>query len=201
VSTPIELIVGLGNPGPRYDDTRHDAGFWFVERVAARVGVALRSNARFRGAIVEAEIGGRRVRLLQPETFMNLSGDSVAAVAAFYRYAPGSVLVAHDEIDLPPGTVRLKRGGGHGGHNGLRDVIPKLGDPGFVRLRIGVGHPGSADRVTGYVLGRPGADEHRLIDSAIDDALEQLEEIVGGSLERAMTALHSRAPPDGDAAA
>jgi len=193
--TPIELIVGLGNPGSRYQDTRHNAGFWFVDRIAARAGATLRTNPKFRGAVGEGTIAGRRVRLLEPDTFMNLSGDAVAAVAKFYRLAPASILIAHDEIDLPPGVARLKQGGGHGGHNGLRDVIPKLGDKGFVRLRIGVGHPGSADRVIGYVLARPGAGERRQIESAVDAAVDEVERIVDGDLERAMTALHTQTRP------
>ena len=123
MSTPVELLVGLGNPGSRYDATRHNAGFWFVDRVAASLGVRLRASGRFRGELGEGEAGGQRLRLLKPDTFMNRSGDAVASIAGFYRYRPESILVVHDEIDLPPGTVRLKRGGGHGGHNGLRDVL------------------------------------------------------------------------------
>ncbi len=195
MSTPIELIVGLGNPGSRYQDTRHNAGFWLVDRIAARAGASLRASPRFRGAVGEATIAGHRVRLLEPDTFMNASGDSVAAVARFYRVPPAAILVAHDEIDLPPGVARIKQGGGHGGHNGLRDVIPKLGDKSFVRLRIGVGHPGSAERVVGYVLARPSADERRLIEDAVDAALDEVERIVEGDLERAMTSLHTRTKP------
>lgn len=185
--------MGLGNPGSRYARTRHNAGFWFADAVAARWGGSFRGQSGFFGETAECRVDDHRLRLLKPDTYMNESGRSVAAVARYYRIAPGEILVAYDEIDLPPGTVRLKRGGGHGGHNGLRDIIPQLGDPGFARLRIGVGHPGHKDLVVGYVLRPAPAAEQALIDEALERALDELPAVVAGRLEAAMNVLHRRA--------
>ncbi|MGH8269665.1 MAG: aminoacyl-tRNA hydrolase, partial [Steroidobacteraceae bacterium] len=159
---PLTLIVGLGNPGPTYARTRHNAGFELVDELARRAGASLRHEGRHQGELGRASLAGAEVWLLKPMTFMNLSGQSVRSVAGFYRIAPQSILVAHDELDFPPGVVRLKEGGGAGGHNGLRDIMAQLGDE-FWRLRIGIGHPGDRGAVLDYVLGRPPAAEAGLI--------------------------------------
>ncbi len=190
MASGIRLIAGLGNPGPRYQDTRHNAGFWFVDRVAAAHGASWRAEKRFFGEVAQLTLPGSPVRLLKPATYMNESGRAVGALARFFGVEPEQVLVAHDEIDLPPGIVRLKRGGGHGGHNGLRDVIPQLGSPDFARLRIGVGHPGHKDQVVGYVLSRPGTEERRLIEDAVARAAERFDDMIALGLERVMTDLH-----------
>ncbi|MBT6273030.1 MAG: aminoacyl-tRNA hydrolase [Chromatiales bacterium] len=202
MATPLALLVGLGNPGSKYDATRHNAGFWFLDRVAARSGGAFRPEAKFAGDVAQATIGGKQVRLLKPTTFMNRSGQSVAALARFYRVTPSEILVVHDEIDLEPGVARLKEGGGPGGHNGLKDIIAHLGDKNFHRLRLGVGHPGQRDDVINYVLHRPGAEEQRAIDDSIDASLAQLESIVAGKFAVAMNELHRKAPaPEANKAA
>ena len=187
-----QLLIGLGNPGARYETTRHNAGVWLLERVARRYASGFRSSPRCFGSIADADIAGTRVRLFRPDTFMNHSGRAVAAVAGFYKVPIERILIAHDEIDLPPGTVRLKRGGGHGGHNGLRDVVPQLASAGFSRIRIGVGHPGSKDRVVGYVLDRPPRAERSEIDDAIERVVDEIARIAGGDLEGAMNTLHRR---------
>lgn len=187
-----QLLIGLGNPGARYETTRHNAGVWLLERVARRYASDFRSSPRCFGSIADADIAGTRVRLFRPDTFMNHSGRAVAAVAGFYKVPIERILIAHDEIDLPPGTVRLKRGGGHGGHNGLRDVVPQLAGAGFSRIRIGVGHPGSKDRVVGYVLDRPPRAERSEIDDAIERVVDDIARIAGGDLEGAMNTLHRR---------
>lgn len=186
------LLVGLGNPGARYAQTRHNAGFWFAEAAARRLNLQFRSEKRYQGQVAEGEWRGGKLRLLQPDTYMNHSGRSVAALAGFFKVPAERILVAHDEIDLPPGSVRLKTGGGHGGHNGLRDIIAHLGSPAFTRLRLGVGHPGSADDVVGYVLDRPGKAEQADIEAAIDTACGVLPDILDGDLPRAMQTLHTR---------
>ena len=199
---PFGLVAGLGNPGPRYAGTRHNAGFEFVERVAERHGATFRSSARFFGETAELRFDGRVVRLLKPHTFMNHSGRAVAAVSRYFRCPAEGILVVHDEIDLPPGIVRLKRGGGTGGHRGLEDIVPCLGSRAFSRVRIGVGHPGSAAAVIAYVLNRAPAVEQSLIDEAIESALAHFESMLGGNLEPAMNVLHTRSTvreaPDGD---
>jgi len=192
LSAPYQLLIGLGNPGPRYEATRHNAGVWLLDRVARRHASGFRSLARCFGSVADADIEGVRVRLFRPDTFMNHSGRAVAAVAGFYKVPVERILIAHDEIDLPPGAVRLKRGGGHGGHNGLRDVVPQLGGAGFSRIRIGVGHPGHRDRVIGHVLDPPPAAERGEIDDAIDRVVGDIARIAGGDLEGAMNALHRR---------
>jgi PTH1 family peptidyl-tRNA hydrolase len=192
---PIELIVGLGNPGEKYDATRHNAGFWFLDRLSAREGGQFRPNARLNGYLAEVTTGGRRVRLLKPTTFMNRSGQSVGAAASYYRVAPEQILVVHDEIDLPAGALRLKAGGGHGGHNGLRDIVSHLNSKAFLRLRLGVGHPGSREDVIGHVLKRASREEQSLIDTAIDRALDETVLLFGGDVDSAMNVLNRRDAP------
>lgn len=188
---PIKIIVGLGNPGPRYEQTRHNAGFWFVDELARRHGGQFKEERRFLGEVARVTIDGRDVRMLKPGTFMNRSGNSVRSLASYLKVAPESVLIAHDELDLPLGTVRLKRGGGAGGHNGLRDVIAHLGRE-FFRLRIGIGHPGHHNEVIDYVLQRPGAQEERTIRDSIDECADVIPILLGEGEQRAMTRLHTR---------
>ncbi len=188
----IALIAGLGNPGERYRHTRHNAGFWLVEAVAEHYSGRFSRERRLHGTLAQVEIAGRRCLLLTPETFMNRSGQAVAAVCQYYRIPASQLLVAHDDIDLPPGIVRLKRGGGHGGHNGLRDVIQALGEAEFWRLRVGVGHPGSKEAVVDYVLHAPCVEERARIQAAIAAALEVLPLVVSGAQERAMQHLHRK---------
>ncbi|SFM93745.1 peptidyl-tRNA hydrolase, PTH1 family [Izhakiella capsodis] len=167
----VKLIVGLANPGAEYATTRHNAGEWYVSYLAQRYNALLKDEPKFYGYTGRIAIAGEDIRLLVPTTFMNLSGKAVAATASFYRIAPEEILVAHDELDLPPGVAKLKQGGGHGGHNGLKDIISKLGNNlNFHRLRIGIGHPGERNKVTGFVLGKPLAAEQKLIEDAIDEA-------------------------------
>jgi peptidyl-tRNA hydrolase, PTH1 family len=187
----IRLVVGLGNPGNEYAATRHNAGFWLLDRLAERERLSFKRESKLQGEL--ARLGGRHdCWLLKPSTFMNLSGDAVGATARFYRIEPGEILVVHDELDLPPGAVRLKRGGGHGGHNGLRDIQQKLGTGDYLRLRIGIGHPGAAERVVGYVLGRPSTDERDAIDAAVGEALGVLPAVLEGEAARVMNQLNRR---------
>ena len=187
----VQLIVGLGNPGTEYEQTRHNAGFWFVDKLARANQCSLRSEARFHAEVGRCTLHGHDCRLQKPTTFMNRSGQAVIALANFLRIPPTEILVVHDELDLPPGTARLKKGGGHGGHNGLRDLIAHLGTQEFMRLRIGVGHPGDRDQVVDYVLHRPGRDERESIDAAMRRALDVMPLAVAGEFERAMHKLHS----------
>ena len=190
--TAIKLIVGLGNPGSEYRGTRHNAGADFSEALARVTGITLRAESRFFGLAGQLTLAGHELRLLIPTTFMNRSGKAVAAMATFYKIAPQQILVAHDELDIPPGSARFKRGGGHGGHNGLRDIIPALGnDNDFYRLRIGIGHPGHASGVTGYVLGAPSAEDRLRIDASIREAISALPLLLAGDDIKAMTQLHS----------
>ena len=186
-------MAGLGNPGPDYQDTRHNAGFWFADEVARRYGGQFRSEAKFFGEVCRVSVAGRDCRLVKPNTYMNRSGQAVAALAQFFKIPVESVLVVHDELDLPPGAVRLKRGGGHGGHNGLRDLIARLGSKDFLRLRLGIGHPGHKDQVVDYVLHRASKEDETLIRQAIDDAADALPDILAGDHERVMNRLHRKA--------
>ncbi|MFI8607421.1 aminoacyl-tRNA hydrolase [Pseudomonas sp. NPDC077649] len=191
--TAVQLIVGLGNPGPEYDQTRHNAGALFVERVADSQRVNLSVDRKYFGLVGKFNHQGREVRLLIPTTYMNRSGQSVAALANFFKIKPEEILVAHDELDMPPGIAKLKQGGGHGGHNGLRDIIAQLGNQNnFHRLRLGIGHPGHASLVSGYVLGRAPRSEQELLDQSIDFALGVLPDILAGDWTRAMQKLHSQ---------
>lgn len=193
----IRLLVGLGNPGAEYRDTRHNAGFWLLDRLAAERGLAFRAERAFKGEVCRWSAPGGECWLLKPTTFMNRSGESVQALAAFYKLARPEILVVHDELDLPPGAARLKQGGGHGGHNGLRDLIARLGGADFWRLRLGIGHPGDREQVVGYVLARPSAADARALEETIDFVLPWLPRIAAGDFQHAMNVLHRRAvePP------
>jgi len=193
----FELVVGLGNPGPEYAATRHNAGFWFAEAFGRDRGAAFSSDRRFFAVTGSAVVNGRKVHVAMPSNFMNNSGQGAAAVARFYKIDPTKVLVAHDELDLPPGEIRLKRGGGHGGHNGLRDIVPKLGSSDFWRLRIGIGHPGHKNAVSGYVLKRAPQDQQRLIEEAIELALREADTLVDGDVNVAMKILNGHRPANG----
>lgn len=190
LDTSISLIVGLGNPGSEYAQTRHNAGFWFVEHLAEKYGISLKNEPKFHGISGRGRIEGHDVRLLLPSTFMNRSGQSVVPFARFYQIEPQSILIAHDELDMDPGVIRLKTGGGHGGHNGLRDIVPHIG-PNFHRLRIGIGHPGSKDRVSGHVLGKAPSNEQQLMDDAIDHALSKVKLLVQGQIAQAMNQINT----------
>ena len=191
-SIDLRVIVGLGNPGPKYTETRHNAGFWFIEEVARKYSATFRPEKKFHGEVAKLSLEGKDIWLLKPDTFMNRSGLAVQSLLSFYRITAEQLLVAHDEIDLPPGTAKLKTGGGHGGHNGLRDIINQLGTNDFHRLRIGVGHPGSKDQVVDYVLHNASRDDRILIDRDIDDAVSVMPELASGALEQAMQKLHSK---------
>lgn len=187
----IKLIAGLGNPGPDYDHTRHNAGAWVVEELAKQHGVDLRSESKFHGICGKFTLQSHTLWLLLPKTFMNHSGQSVKALADFYKISPDEILIAHDELDLPVGTARLKTGGGHGGHNGLRDITSHLGSGNFHRLRIGISHPGDKHRVLDFVLGCPSKSDKQAINDSISAAIDVLPLVVEGQMERAMTALHT----------
>ncbi len=187
----LKLIVGLGNPGVKYARTRHNAGYWLVDELARRHGGAFRAESRHQGELAKLRLGGAEVWLLKPTTFMNLSGQSIGSVAGFYRIPVGEILVAHDELDLAPGTVRLKEGGGHGGHNGLRDAIAVLGEM-FWRLRIGIGHPGHRDQVSDYVLSRAGADEDQLLHEQVALACDLVPVAIEQGAQKAMLRLHAK---------
>ena len=192
MEAPVELIVGLGNPGPNYERTRHNVGANLVLELAKSLHAGFKHESKFFGDTARVTIAGRDVRLLIPNTFMNLSGKSIAATAKFYQIAPENILVVHDELDMEPGIARFKKGGGHGGHNGLRDTIKSLGNnQDFARLRIGIGHPGQANMVSDYVLKKASPSDQQLIANSIDDALRHLPTAVEGQWEKAMTALHS----------
>ena len=190
----FELVVGLGNPGSEYAATRHNAGFWFADAFARERGGTLNLDKRFFAWTGSVLVGGRKVHVCLPSNYMNNSGQGVAAVARFYKIDPTKVLVAHDELDLPPGEIRLKRGGGHGGHNGLRDIVPKLGSSDFWRVRIGIGHPGHKSAVSGYVLKRAPADQQRLIEEAVELALREADTIVDGDINVATKTLNGHRP-------
>jgi PTH1 family peptidyl-tRNA hydrolase len=189
----LKLIVGLGNPGAEYARTRHNAGWWFLDALAAQQRVSWRTDRRRHLEVTQMRTAYSEPWLIKPTAFMNRSGAPVAEFAGFYRIAPAEILVVHDEIDLPPGTARLKYGGGHGGHNGLRDVMAHLG-PDFWRLRLGVGHPGAKDLVIDAVLDRPTLEEQHSIDEALTRALEVMPEMLGGETQRAIHRLHNGNP-------
>ncbi len=189
--TAIRLIVGLGNPGREYESTRHNVGFWWVDELARLQQLGFRNESKFHGLTARGQLHGHEVLLLKPQTFMNVSGRSVAALAQFYKIAPAEMLVVHDELDLPPGVARLKIGGGHGGHNGLKDIIAQLGTKDFWRLRIGIGHPGDRAEVVNYVLSDPRREERELMEKAMQKAQEVAHLVIEGKTEAAMLKLHS----------
>lgn len=191
---PPAAIVGLGNPGSEYAKTRHNAGYWLVDRLTSECGKTMRPEAKFLGDAGQIGLAGHSVRLLKPTFFMNESGQSVRRFIDFYKLDPERMLVIHDDLDLPPGTVRLKRGGGHGGHNGVRDVIAHCGRD-FLRLRIGIGHPGDKRQVTNYVLKQAPAGEHELIIGSLIEAGKGLDVLMQDGLDRAQTYLHTATPP------
>ena len=189
---PIKLIVGLGNPGVKYERTRHNAGQDWLVQLAGAEGITLAPEKRFFGDYGQGLVAGHKVHLLIPHTFMNLSGQSVQALCNFYKIDTQHILVAHDELDLPPGTARLKLGGGHGGHNGLRDIINKRsGDKNFHRLRLGIGHPGNAKLVTNYVLKKAPLEERISIDHAMEKAIKAMSDAISGQWQKAMNDLHT----------
>jgi PTH1 family peptidyl-tRNA hydrolase len=190
--TAIKLIAGLGNPGSEYRGTRHNAGADFVEELARQCSTPLQAESKFFGLAGRVNYAGYDLRLIIPTTFMNRSGKAVAAIASFYKIAPEEILIAHDELDIPAGTARFKQGGGHGGHNGLRDILPALGnDKNFHRLRIGIDHPGHASKVSGYVLSQPSQVDRTRIEACIDEAIAALPLLLSGDATKAMTRLHS----------
>lgn len=192
----LSLIVGLGNPGSEYAQTRHNAGFWYIQQLADQYRISLKNDPRFFGISGRGTIEGQEVRLLLPTTFMNRSGQSVAPFVKFFQIPVQQILIAHDELDMPAGTIRLKTGGGHGGHNGLRDIVPHIGAD-FHRLRIGIGHPGSREKVTGHVLGKAPQAEQNLLDQAIEQALQQTHLLVNGDVAKAMNQLNAFKPERG----
>jgi PTH1 family peptidyl-tRNA hydrolase len=190
----IRLIVGLGNPGPEYEATRHNVGFWFVDAAARQLGTRLTPERSYHGLAARVNRGAGPVWLLEPMTFMNLSGKSVAALARFFKIAPEEILVVHDELDLLPGHMKLKLGGSHAGHNGLKDIHAQLGSPDYWRLRIGIGHPGARAEVVNHVLRKPPAAEREAIHACIEQALGALEWLLAGDMERATMKIHARPP-------
>ena len=191
VEPQLKLVVGLGNPGPEYARTRHNAGFWFVDELARLGGASWRRESRHQCELSRVRVADCDLSLMKPTTFMNRSGSAVHSLSTYQRIGPAEILVVHDEIDLPPGVARLKQGGGHGGHNGVRDVIAHLG-PDFWRLRLGVGHPGAKDQVIDAVLDRAPLEEQRLIDAALERALAALPELLRSGAQQAMHRLHTR---------
>lgn len=197
MSAAVALIVGLGNPGPEYEDTRHNAGFWFVDAVAADAQLQFKPERRFHAEAARLNLQGSTCWLLKPQTFMNRSGMAVAAFARYYDIPPEAILVAHDELDFAPGTVRIKRGGGHAGHNGLRDLIAHLGSRDFLRLRLGIDHPGVGRDVANYVLSRPSRTDRDAVDQAIDAARSVLPLLLAGKEQQAIHRLHAPAQGGG----
>ena len=194
----IRLIAGLGNIGPEYEDTRHNAGFWFVDALARREGASFSKQGKFFGEVARLSLAGESVHLVKPGTYMNRSGQAVAALAGFYRIAPTEVLVVHDELDLLPGIAKMKLGGGHAGHNGLKDIQARLGSAEFWRLRLGIGHPRTLEltqQVVDFVLHRPSREHRAHIDEQIARALDCVPALIKGDMEAAMHRLHSRPKP------
>lgn len=191
----IKLFVGLGNPGPEYEDTRHNAGFWWIDAVARSLGATLVTERGYQGKVARVNVKGQSTWLLEPQTFMNLSGRSVAALARFYKIAPEEILVVHDELDLAPGQAKLKKGGGHAGHNGLRDIHAQLGSSDYWRLRLGIGHPGDKSQVVGWVLKKPPADELTAIEEAISRSMKAFSLLTEGETAQATVLIHTSKPP------
>ena len=191
----IKLLVGLGNPGPQYEDTRHNAGFWWLEAVARELKATLQPERSYFGVAARLSHQGQPLWLLEPMTFMNRSGQSVAALARFFKIAPDEILVAHDELDLVPGEARLKKGGGHAGHNGLRDIHAQLGSADYWRLRLGIGHPGDRQEVANWVLKKPAPDQREALQQAIERSLKALPDLLAGQMDKATAAIHTSKPP------
>ncbi len=198
MATPLKLIVGLGNPGPEYLMTRHNAGFWFVDALANKLSLNYSPDKKFQAEVCRYQSGSTDCWLCKPQTYMNDSGAAVQALMSYYKLSIDQVMVVHDEIDLMPGTTRLKKNGGHGGHNGLRDIIQRTGSSEFLRLRIGVGHPGSKDKVVPYVLGRASADEENQIIDSFSLAIEKSEQFFEDNLNKLMTDLNKKKKPEPD---
>lgn len=190
----IRLLVGLGNPGPEYEQTRHNAGFWWIDEVARTLGATLVPDRSYHGLVARVNRPDGPIWLLEPMTFMNLSGKSVAALARFFKIAPNEILVAHDELDLMPGQMKMKLGGSHAGHNGLRDIHAQLGTADYWRLRLGIGHPGVKAEVVNYVLKKPLAEHREAIEKSIDQSLAAVDLILAGDMERAMMKVHAKPP-------
>ena len=191
----IKLFVGLGNPGPDYEDTRHNAGFWWIDALARELKTTLVPERSYHGLVARTTVHGQNVWLLEPQTFMNLSGKSVASLARFFKILPEEILVVHDELDIAPGQVKLKRGGSHAGHNGLRDIHGQLGSPDYWRLRIGIGHPGAKAEVVHWVLKKPAPDQRALIEDSIVHALQAKDALLAGDMEKATLQIHTTKPP------
>lgn len=191
----IKLFVGLGNPGTEYEGTRHNAGFWWVEGLARDLKLHLSADRSYHGLVARGSVDGRNVWLLEPQTYMNLSGKSVAALARFFKIAPQEILVAHDELDVPPGQAKLKLGGGHGGHNGLRDIHAQLGSSDYWRLRIGIGHPGVKTEVANWVLQKPAPEQRTAIEECVARTLKAAPSLLSGEMERATLLVHTHKPP------
>ena len=190
----IRLLVGLGNPGPEYEGTRHNAGFWFIDDVARALKVSLQPERSYFGLVARANTAHGPVWLLEPMTFMNLSGKSVSALARFFKINPDEILVAHDELDLMPGEVKMKRGGSHAGHNGLRDIQAQLGTNDYWRLRLGIGHPGVKSEVVNHVLRKPPQAEREAIEDAIAKGLTALDLLLAGEMDKALLKVHAKPP-------
>ena len=191
----IKLFVGLGNPGTEYEATRHNAGFWWIDALAQQLKLTLRAERSYHGLMARGAVDGRTVWLLEPQTYMNLSGKSVAALARFFKIAPQEILVAHDELDVVPGQAKLKLGGGHAGHNGLRDIHAQLGSGDYWRLRIGIGHPGVKAEVANWVLQKPAPDQRTAIEECIARTLKAVPAMLDGEMERATLLVHTHKPP------
>ena len=190
----IKLFVGLGNPGTEYEHTRHNAGFWWVDALARQLKVSLQAERSYQGLVARTQSGGQTIWLFEPQTFMNASGTSVAALARFYKIEPAQILVVHDELDVVPGEAKLKLGGSHAGHNGLRDIQAKLGTADFWRLRLGIGHPGVKSEVIHWVLKKPDPDQRELIDACIARSLQATDDLLGGDFTRATQRIHTSKP-------
>jgi PTH1 family peptidyl-tRNA hydrolase len=193
--TMIRLFVGLGNPGPDYENTRHNAGFWWIDAVARTLNAQLVVDKSYHGLVARTSVNGQTIWLLEPQTFMNLSGKSVAALAHFFKISPQEILVAHDELDVVPGEAKLKLGGSHAGHNGLRDIHAQLGTDQYWRLRLGIGHPGNKAEVVHWVLKKPSLDHRIAVDQTIDRAIKALPQLLSGDMEQATRLIHTSKPP------
>lgn len=192
MSNKIKMIVGLGNPGSEYEQTRHNAGFWFIDELAWQYKATLKEEKKFFGSVARISISGSDLWLLKPSTFMNRSGQAVAALAQFYKIKPEEILVVHDELDIPCGRIKFKLGGGNGGHNGLKDIQARLGTPDFYRLRLGIDHPGDRNLVVGYVLNKPSPEHRQQIDEAINKSLKAVPMLLAGEWEEVVRFLHSK---------